>query len=146
MESLLTLYEWARSTVHSVPVLAGWVAGLSAIAFIGSLIAVPLLITHMSADYFVRSPGAPGSWARLHPVLRVLLVGTKNLLGTVLVVAGIAMLVLPGQGLLSILIGASLTDFPGKRRLELALIKRAPVLRAVNWIRHRAHRPPLILP
>jgi hypothetical protein len=70
----------------------------------------------------------------------------RNLLGGALVVAGIAMLVLPGQGILTILIGLLLMDFPGKRRGEIYLLRKRTVARAVNWIRSRAKQPPLELP
>ena len=52
-------------------------------------------------------------WQR-YPVLRPLLLIAKNLLGFVLIVAGIAMLVLPGQGLLTIVVGVVLMNFPGR--------------------------------
>ena len=69
----------------------------------------------------------------------------KNTAGVVFLTAGVAMLVLPGQGLLTILLGLMLINFPGKRRFELALIRRRPVLKSVNWIRRRAGREPLIV-
>jgi len=56
-------------------------------------------------------------------------------------VAGIAMLVLPGQGVLTIVIGIMLLDFPGKYRFERSLAARRPVLRSINWLRRRANRP-----
>ena len=86
------------------------------------------------------------SWRKQHPVTRYVLRGIKNVAGLIFLLAGIAMLVLPGQGLLTILIGVSLLDFPGKRRLELYLVQKRPVLRAINWIREKAQRPPLIVP
>ncbi|HYG08570.1 MAG TPA: hypothetical protein VD835_01220, partial [Pyrinomonadaceae bacterium] len=51
----------------------------------------------------------------------------------------------PGQGVLTILMGVMLLDFPGKRRLELKLVSRPNVLRAINRIRQRFDRPPLQL-
>ena len=66
----------------------------------------------------------------------------RNAVGWVFVVAGIAMLVLPGQGLLSILAGLVLIDFPGKHRLERRLLGSPGVRRAMNWLRRRAGKPP----
>ena len=66
----------------------------------------------------------------------------RNVLGWVFVVAGIAMLVLPGQGLLSIIAGLVLIDFPGKHRLERRLLASHVVRDAMNWLRRRAGRPP----
>ena len=74
------------------------------------------------------------------------LLGAKNLAGAVLVLAGLAMLVLPGQGLLTIVVGLLFLDFPGKRSLELRLVRHPPVLRTINWLRATAHRPPLQMP
>lgn len=69
----------------------------------------------------------------------------KNVIGLVLVIAGIIMLVGPGQGILTILIGLMLMDIPGKRPLEARLIKRPAVLAAVNSFRARYDKPPLIV-
>jgi hypothetical protein len=70
----------------------------------------------------------------------------KNAFGAVLVLAGIAMLVLPGQGLLAILVGVMLANFPGKYALERRIISRPTVSKAVNRIRKMAGRPPLDIP
>ncbi|HOS97284.1 MAG TPA: PGPGW domain-containing protein, partial [Deltaproteobacteria bacterium] len=70
----------------------------------------------------------------------------KNILGAVFILAGIIMLFLPGQGVLTILIGITLVSFPRKRVLELRLVRKPSVLRALNWMRARAHKPPLLLP
>ncbi len=67
----------------------------------------------------------------------------KNALGYLFVLMGIAMLVLPGQGILTIMIGVTLLDFPGKYRLERWLVSRRPVLRSINWLRRCAGREPL---
>jgi hypothetical protein len=74
-----------------------------------------------------------------------MLLTAKNLLGYILIAAGIVMLVLPGQGTLTILIGILLVDFPGKYRLERWVVGRGPVLQSINWFRRRAGRPPLLL-
>jgi hypothetical protein len=69
----------------------------------------------------------------------------KNLMGYVLIAAGIAMLVLPGQGMVTMLLGIILVDLPGKYRLERWLVARGPVFRSINWLRRRAGRDPLVL-
>jgi hypothetical protein len=69
----------------------------------------------------------------------------KNLLGYIFVVAGIFMLVLPGQGLLTIFVGIMFLNFRGKYELERWIVSRAPVLRSINWIRRRAGRAPLVI-
>ena len=71
---------------------------------------------------------------------------TKNLLGIVLLIAGLAMLLVPGQGLLTIVVGMLLIDFPGKFRVERWLVTRRQVWRSINWLRKRAGRPVLNSP
>lgn len=56
------------------------------------------------------------------------------------------MLVLPGQGLLTLLLGITMIDFPGKRKLELWLIRKAPLNDAANWLRNQYGHSPLRLP
>ncbi|MFO8032450.1 MAG: PGPGW domain-containing protein [Desulfohalobiaceae bacterium] len=70
----------------------------------------------------------------------------KNLLGIVLVLAGLAMLVLPGQGLLSIILGLALTNFPGKFKLQRRLVGYPSVLNSLNWLRRRFGRPSFLAP
>ena len=110
-----------------------------------SLFVVPRAIVRIPADYFLGPHPPRLPWANAHPVLRVFLTVAKNVLGLSLVLAGIAMLVLPGQGLLAILVGAMLVDFPGKRPAELALIRMKRVHAVLNWVRRRAGRDPLLV-
>jgi len=69
----------------------------------------------------------------------------KNLIGVVFLLGGIAMLLLPGQGVLTMLIGVSLMDLPGKRKLERKLIGQPAVLRTINRFRGKFGRPPLVV-
>ena len=116
----------------------------SVLVFFGTLVAMPLLIARVPADYFSRRPVR--DWPTRHPAVHVILVLAKNLLGLVLLLAGLAMLVLPGQGLLTIFVAIMLLDFPRKRELEGWLIRRPPVFRAANWIRAKRRRPPFEFP
>ena len=84
-------------------------------------------------------------WVDHHPVARGILLAGQNLLGYTFIVEGIAMLVLPGQGMLTILVGIILSDFPSKYKLERWVVTRRPVSRSVNWLGRRAERPPLVL-
>ena len=136
------MLDWIRIE----PWLAGWIFAGSVLMFLGSLIVIPVLITRMRSDYFLSRTPPAESWMGQHPAAHVGFYALKNLFGFVLVLAGIAMLVLPGQGVLTILVGITLLNFPGKRRLELRIVRQRRVLRAINWMRARAKRPPLILP
>lgn len=131
------------TTVVSTEALVA-IGVISGAFFVGTLIAIPIILVRLPANYF--DERYPRSWMRdHHPVLRLLAHLGKNLVGAVFLLAGIAMLVLPGQGLLTILIGLSLLDFPGKRRLEARLVGQPTVLRAINAMRRRYGRPPLTI-
>jgi hypothetical protein len=56
------------------------------------------------------------------------------------------MLVLPGQGLLTILMGLALTNFPGKYTLERRLVRLPSVAGGLNRIRALAGKPELEIP
>ena len=117
---------------------------LSVVFFIGSLIAIPILLVRLPVDYF--DENRPRGWFRTsHVVLRVTVHVLKNVIGVVFLLAGIAMLVLPGQGLLTVLIGISLLDFPGKSKLERRIIGRPAILRTINSIRAKFGKPPLVI-
>jgi hypothetical protein len=122
-----------------------WLTGLSVLMFMGTLILVPLLVIRMPPTYFAHQHRDERVIARRHPLVRVLLELVKSTVGLVLILAGIVMLVLPGQGVLTILMGLMLLNFPGKFRLERWVVSRPAVYRSINWLRHRAGRHPLIL-
>ena len=77
-------------------------------------------------------------------VRAALLIG-KNIFGVVFVLMGLAMLLLPGQGILTIVIGLVLIDFPGKYNLERWIVSRRAVLNSINWLRQRADRGPIVV-
>jgi len=82
---------------------------------------------------------------RRHPAIRITLTILRNLLGYTLIVAGIVMLFMPGQGLLTILVGVLLINFPGRDRMVKWLLARGSVHQSVDWLRERAGKRPLIL-
>ena len=47
-----------------------------------------------------------------------------------------------GQGLLTLLVGLLLMNFPGKYQLERWLVGRPGVLAALDWLRQRKGEPP----
>ncbi len=126
--------------------LLQWLGGLSLLLFVATLIIFPLIIIYLPEDYFVRQCRDPACQSRHHPAAWFTLMLLKNTLGMVLVLAGLAMLVLPGQGLLTILIGVTLVNFPGKFALERRIVRRPRVSKTLNRIRARAGKPPLEIP
>ncbi len=124
--------------------LAALAIGLAITSAVLSLIIVSIAVTRLPVDYFV-NPQARRPLDR-HPVLKVLLVLGRNVLGYLLIGLGILLSLpgVPGQGLLTVFVGVMLIDFPGKRRAERWLITRRGVLKAVNVLRTRMGHPPLL--
>ncbi len=118
--------------------LIGWVGGITLTLSLLSPIAVVYFIEKLPADYFIQ-PHRPLR-SRLHPLSLL-----KNLLGLFLVVVGIAMLLLPGQGVLTVLVGLIMMNFPGKKKLERWLLGLPKVADAINWIRKKGGKPPFLL-
>jgi hypothetical protein len=125
--------------------LLWWLGALSIVMAVGTLVVLPIIVARLPADYFTRDQRPTGGRTPTMTLRLLSLVG-KNLLGLVLILAGVAMLVLPGQGILMVLIGLMLMDFPGKRALERRLVQQPSVCQAINWIRAKAHQPALQMP
>jgi len=105
---------------------------------------VGFLLVRLPADYFCDS-SSRDFWIDRHPVIRRTGLIMKNVFGAVLVALGVLLSLpgVPGPGLLTILIGVMLLDFPGKRRLERWLIGQPTIVRTVNSLRRRYNKPPL---
>ena len=114
-----------------------WLGILSVLMFIGSLIAIPWIVSLLPVDYFIRHRLAIKRRRQRHPVLmRIVFIG-RNIIGLLFVGAGIAMLLLPGQGILTILIGISVMDVPGKHKKIEWLVSKPRVKKTLNWIRSK---------
>ena len=136
------LFETVQQWIP-VDVLIGLTVA-SAIGFVGSLIAIPMILVRLPADYF--DTRIPRHWMKdHHPVLRLSGLIVKNIVGIVFLLAGFAMLFLPGQGVLTMLIGISLMDFPKKRELEAKMVGQPTVLGVINSMRQKFGKPPLTL-
>lgn len=116
------------------------------ITFIGSLGLVSLILIKLPADYFC-SHYDRQIWSGRAPALRITAALGKNILGVMLIILGIIMSLpgVPGQGLLTILLGIMLVDFPGKDRLERKLLHRPAVRNSIDKLRARFGKPPLVL-
>ena len=123
-----------------------WLAVISVVLAVGSLALAVVVVVAWPPDRF-KTLAHPPLREQQHPVLRVLALIGRNLVGLVLVVLGVIMSLpgVPGQGVLVILIGLTLADFPGKRRLELWLLRQPALLRGINKLRARFHKPALEL-
>lgn len=126
--------------------LLGVLGIVGVVSLLATLAILPLLVVRIPADYFRRHHRVHDYAHDRHPLAHHAIVVFKNTLGVVLILAGIAMLLLPGQGLLTLLVGLMLTDFPGKYALEKRIVGQPGVLKAVNWLRGRAGHPPVLAP
>jgi hypothetical protein len=142
------MFDWLRETVTAY--MSGrsllWIIVFSVITFLTSIAVTIFVLIKLPDTYFKAAHGRE-FWVERHPVLRWGGIIVKNLLGAFLVLLGVVMSLpgVPGQGVLTILLGVMLLDFPGKRALELKLVSRPKVLRTINRIRQRFERPPLQL-
>ena len=132
-ELLETALEWWRA--H--PALLTWLVWIGVASWIGSLVLLPWVFARLPANAFV---GRGPRFRTLSPPLRIAALVLKNALGAALLAAGVALLFLPGQGLLTIVLALLLIDFPGKRRLERWILRRHALRRGLDWIRDRAGR------
>ena|SRR3982750_239298 len=116
------------------------------ITFAGSLGVISLILVKIPSDYFRESHSRDVA-SHHGPVFRWATIIGKNLLGAVLVLLGILMSLpgVPGQGVLTILLGIMLLDLPGKRRLEQKILKQPKVLEKINNLRQKFSKPPLLL-
>jgi hypothetical protein len=122
-----------------------WLAAFSLVIFLVGLVLLPWLVVRIPEDYFVGRRRSRQYRIGSDSLLAWLLLVIKNLAGGVLVLLGIAMLVLPGQGLLAIVLGIALMNFPGKYRLERWLVSRGSTLKLINYLRRRRGKPVLVL-
>lgn len=127
-----------------------WSGALIAVAFVItftlSLALVGVLLVRLPATYFLDRHQRE-LWIDQHPAVRWSGIILKNALGAGLIVLGCVLSLpgVPGQGLLTILLGVMLLDFPGKRSLERRLVGMPHVLNRVNRLRTRFGKPPLVL-
>ena len=119
-----------------------WLGLLSLLTFVGSLIAVPWIISKMPTDYFTQHRRRVEKRHEQHPVAALITFILRNFIGFSLFMAGVAMLVLPRQGIITILIGILIMDFPRKHKVVDYLVCRPKVIQLLNWIRKKEKKPP----
>ena len=128
-----------------------WSSVLIGVAiFLGSfflnLAIVSVILVKLPADHFNKKRKTE-FWSGPHPALNAAKVIGKNILGVLLVALGVVLSLpgVPGQGLLTILLGIMLLDFPGRERLEQKLLSKPAIVNTINRLRGRFGKPPLEL-
>ena len=133
---------WQSLTLYQV--LLG--LGIFVVSVALSFASIVIVLVKIPANYFsthYKQDFLPdSSW-----IVRWGAVIAKNLFGVFLILLGIVLSLpgVPGQGILTILLGIIMLDIPGKRPLEAKIIQRPAVLSAANKLRLRWGKPPLIL-
>lgn len=120
--------------------------GLFLFSFSISILAVGIVMVKIPADYF--SPRYSPEFMTDKPwLVRWGAVILKNILGLFLILIGIVLSLpgVPGQGILTILLGLIMLDIPGKRPIEARIIKRPNILTTVNNLRARYNKTPLVM-
>ena len=122
-----------------------FVLGISSIVILViSALSIGYFIKKIPYDYFLNDKRGMPDYKSKNPVFWIITLALKNIVGYCLIMAGILMLVLPGQGLLTILVGLMLSDYPGKFKLEKRIIKTNLILKTINWYRIKSNIPPII--
>lgn len=133
---------WATLTVGRVLLGVGIFFGSLLISFA----AIAIVMVKIPANYFsshYQQDFLPNSrW-----IVRWGAVVIKNIVGVCLIILGIILSLpgVPGQGILTILLGLIMIDIPGKRPIEARIIKRPAVRAAINHLREKYGKPALEL-
>jgi hypothetical protein len=122
-----------------------WITGASLLSAVATLLGMPWVVTRLPEDYFNHPEREAWRLSSSEPPVALLVGLLKNAVGALLLALGVVMIFTPGQGVLTILAGLLLMNFPGKYRLERWLVQRPGVLSSLNWLRTRRGKPPFRL-
>lgn len=135
-----SLIQWTAG--HALFLLITAVS--TAVLFIVTLAALPVFFVLIPPDFFVHREKRFPALEKTHPAARIMLLIVKNIFGTIFTVIGILMLFLPGQGILTMLLGLTLIDFPKKRKIVRKILRNRNVSHSINALREKFGREPLL--
>lgn len=122
--------------------LLGLLAAGSTFLLVASIIATPWIVARLPRDYLLQYDRT----SPRHPLIRLLINTLRSVIGLALILLGLLMIVIPGPGVITLLIGLSIARFPGKRQLLRYLASRSSVFTSLNWMRARQGQAPLLHP
>jgi|TARA_X000001036_G_scaffold63086_1_gene53600 hypothetical protein len=137
----INFFDTANEFFSSYKTYIFWLGVVSLLIFIFSLISIRWLVTLIPSDYFTNK--GTSEFKKRYPLTWLFSIVIKNIIGYALILGGLLMLVLPGQGLFTIFIGLILSNYPGKYKLERKLISIPSIFKMVNWLRDKSNKPPL---
>ena len=118
-----------------------WFGSISLFVFLFSLLSIKWLVSLIPEDYFINKKDSKIKTNNI--LIWYIVLVFKNLIGYSLILGGIMMLVLPGQGLFTIIIGLMMSNYPGKYSLEKKFIAIPTILKSINWLRRKSNKPPI---
>ena len=118
-----------------------WFGSISLFVFLFSLLSLKWLVSLMPEDYFINKKDSKIKTNNI--LIWYIVLIFKNVIGYSLILGGIIMLVLPGQGLFTIIIGLMMSNYPGKYFIEKKFIAIPTVLKSINWLRRKSNKPPI---
>ena len=113
---------------------------ISASIFVVSLIFIPFLVSKIPQDYFINPQYHRLEISHFGHLMAVVI---RSFFGFLLIVLGFVMLFTPGQGILSVIVGLFLMEFPGKRHIEYRIVKNDATFKILNWMRAKFKKLPL---
>jgi len=120
-----------------------WLTIASVIGLVASLVLIPWILIQIPSDYFSHKKRQKHQWHNDLPIFRLVFLLMKNILGVIFIISGIIMLFIPGQGIITIIIGVILADFPYKYKIEQWIISHPAILRYINELRAQAKQSPI---
>ena len=128
---------WGNVGLGALIVVVTFVVATGVVSFV--VVKLPATYFHPDHDREILKDKTPAiRWAGI--------IG-KNLAGVVLIVLGVVMSLpgVPGPGLVTILFGVMLVDFPGRRWLEHKLVSQPRIQKGINDLRKRFGKKPIKL-
>ena len=133
---------WASLSPRQVLLAVGLFLASLAVSFVSIGIVMVKIPANYFSSHYERDFLPDSPW-----LVRWGAVILKNVAGVLLILLGIVLSLpgVPGQGILTILLGLIMLDIPGKRPLEARIIQRPTVLAAINGLRQRYGKPELVM-
>ncbi|MCL2792290.1 MAG: hypothetical protein FWD87_04290 [Spirochaetaceae bacterium] len=141
--TLETILEWLYN-YNDIILLLFIFSLVTAFAFTAIIL---LIIVSIPSDFFLQEKrGIIKKGNKFHFFIFVFVLILKNILGIALLLFGIVLLFIPGEGMLTIFISLLLIDFPGKRKLIRNITRRRKVINGLNFVRRKFGKSDFIYP
>jgi len=129
---------------HYIASILPLIGAVSVVVFVVSLLSLPWLVARIPEDYFLHRKPKQFHWSlQFHFLIHILFKLGKNLLSLILLAGGLLMLFIPGQGILTIVMGIILLDYPNKFQIEQKIVSNRVILNGLNWLRKKGNKTPL---